>query len=74
MVTQSQRRKKLQKVEIKRRLMSVEETAHYLGISPQTIYNKTHRRAKNRFPVKPKRVGKLLKFDKREVDAYVDSL
>lgn len=54
--------------------MSVEETAHYLGISPQTIYNKTHRRAKNRFPVKPKRVGKLLKFDKREVDAYVDSL
>ncbi len=56
------------------RLLSVEETAKYLGISPRTIYNQTGRKAKIKFPVKPKKVGKLLKFDLRELDAYIESL
>lgn len=57
-----------------RRLLSVEETAAYLGISPRTIYNKIGRKAKNKFPVKPKRIGKLVKFDLRDLDAFIESL
>ena len=57
-----------------RRLLSVEETARYLGISPRTIYNQTGRKAKIKFLVKPKKFGKLLKFDRQELDAYIDSL
>jgi excisionase family DNA binding protein len=59
---------------VERRLMSVEETAAYLGISPQTIYNQIHRRAKKKFPVKPKRVGRSIRFDRRDVDAYIEGL
>jgi len=58
----------------KRRLLSVEETASYLGISARTIYNKIGRKAKEKFPVKPKRIGKLVKFDIRDLDSYIESL
>jgi len=57
-----------------KRLLSVEETAKYLGVSPRTIYNQTHRKAKRPFPVKPKRIGKLIKFDRDDLDAWIDSL
>jgi excisionase family DNA binding protein len=60
--------------EITRRLLSVEELAQYLGISPRTIYNQLGRKAKKRFPIKPKRIGRLVKFDLNEVDRYIDSL
>ena len=57
-----------------RRLLSVEETAKYLGISPRTLYNRTAPKSKNPFPVKPKRIGKLIKFDINDLDHYIDSL
>jgi len=57
-----------------KRLLSVKETAVYLGISERTIYNQIHRRAKKKFPVKPKRIGKLVKFDVRDLERYVESL
>ena len=57
-----------------KRLLSVEETASYLGISDRTIYNQICRRAKKRFPIKPKRIGKRILFDINEIDQYVDSL
>ena len=56
-----------------RRLLSAEETAKYLGISVRTLYNRTGRKAKNKFPVRPKKIGKLLKFDKNEIDFWLDS-
>jgi len=59
---------------IRKRLLSPEETAEYLGISVRTIYNQISRRAKRKFPVKPKRVGRLVKFDIRDLDAYIESL
>ena len=46
-----------------KRLLSVEQTASYLGISDRTIYNQICRRAKKRFPIKPKRIGKRILFD-----------
>jgi len=57
-----------------RRLLSVEETANYLGLSPRTIYNAVARKSKKPFPVKPKRIGKLVKFDIRDLEQYVESL
>lgn len=57
-----------------KRLLSVEETAEYLGLSPRTIYNQVCRKAKKPFPVKAKRVGKLVKFDIRDLERYIESL
>jgi len=57
-----------------KRLLSVDEAAKYLGISPRTIYNAVAPKSKNPFPVKPKRVGKLVKFDIRDLEQYVESL
>ncbi len=58
----------------RKRLLSVKESAEFLGISPRTIYNQTHQNAKIKFPVKVKRFGKLIKFDIRDLEAYVDSI
>ena len=57
-----------------KRLLSVEETAVYLGMSPRTIYNQICPKAKKRFPVKPKRLGKLVKFDVKDLDEYIESI
>jgi len=57
-----------------KRLLSVEGAAEYLDISPRTIYNQICRKAKKKFPVKPKRIGKSVKFDIRDLDKYIDSL
>ena len=57
-----------------KRLLSVEETAQYLGLSARTIYNAIAPKSKKPFPVKAKRVGKLVKFDIRDLEKYVDEL
>lgn len=57
-----------------KRLLSIQETAQYLGISQKTIYNQTGPRAKKVFPIKVKRIGKLVKFDIKDLDEYIDSL
>ena len=58
----------------KTRLLSVEELSQLLGISPRTIYNGVHRRAKKPFPIKPKRIGRSIKFDVRDVERFIESL
>ena len=57
-----------------KRLLSVEETAVLLGISPRTIYNQIGKKTKIRFPIKPKRIGRLVKFDIKDIDAFLDSI
>lgn len=57
-----------------KRLLSVDEAAEYLGLSPRTIYNAIAPKSKRPFPVRPKRLGKLVKFDLKELERYVDSL
>jgi len=59
---------------IQKRLLSVEETAAFLGISVRTIYNQICRKAKIKFPIKPKRIGRRILFDVRDLEHYVDSL
>jgi predicted DNA-binding transcriptional regulator AlpA len=61
-------------LDISKRLLSVEETAEYLGMGRQTLYNRTSRKSKNPFPVKPKRMGGSVKFDRQELEAYIASL
>ena len=59
---------------VKKRLLSVEEVAQYLGLSSRTIYNQIAPKSKRPFPIKPKRIGKLVKFDVRDLDNYIDTL
>jgi excisionase family DNA binding protein len=56
-----------------KRLLSVEEAAQYLGMAPRTIYNAVAPKSKNPFPVKAKRIGKLVRFDIRDLDAFIDA-
>ena len=56
------------------RLMSVEETAWYLGIAAKTLRNRIGPRAPKPFPVKCKRIGKRVLFDRKDLDKYIDSL
>jgi predicted DNA-binding transcriptional regulator AlpA len=56
------------------RLLNIIEAGRYLGISPRTLYNRCAPKAAVPFPVKPKRVGKSVRFDLRDLDAYIDSL
>lgn len=59
---------------LSRRLLSLEETAEYLGLSRRTLYNRSGRRAKNPLPFKLKRIGKLVKVDLRDLEKYVESI
>ncbi len=59
---------------IHKRLCSIEDAAVYLGISAKTIRNRLGPRAPNPFPVKPKRIGKRVLFDLRDLESLVDSL
>ena len=60
--------------QLTKRLLSVEEVAVYLGISARTIYNQVAPKSKRPFPIKAKRIGKLVKFDVKDLDNYIDTL
>jgi predicted DNA-binding transcriptional regulator AlpA len=55
----------------RKRLIGVNELSAYLGLKPQTIYNKV---CTGKFPIPHKRLGRLLKWDIRDVDCYLDNL
>jgi len=57
-----------------KRLLSIEDTAKYLGIAPKTVRNRLGRKAENPFPVKPKRIGKRVLFDVKDLNTYIDKL
>ena len=57
-----------------KRLLSVQEAAFYLNLSDRTVYNRICRNAKNPFPFKVKRLGRLRKFDIRNLEEYVNSI
>ena len=60
--------------DIQPRLLNVKQAARYLSIAPKTIRNRIGPRAPNPFPVKPKRIGKRVLFDRKDLDRFVDSL
>ena len=56
------------------RLLTVDLAAQYLGLAPKTLRNRLGPRAEDPFPVKPKRIGRKLLFDRMDLDAYADLL
>ena len=54
-----------------KRLLDVPESAEYIGLQPGTIYN---RLSLGTFPIQPKRIGKLVRFDIRDLDKFIDDL
>jgi excisionase family DNA binding protein len=52
-------------------MLDIHELSDYVGLSRQTIYNKL---AAGTFPIKTKRIGRRLKWDRRDVDRYLDQL
>ena len=56
------------------RLLTVPQAARYLGIGTQTLYNRIAPGAKDPFPIKPKGIGRLRRFDRQQLDAFIDSL
>ncbi|MFC1880662.1 helix-turn-helix transcriptional regulator [Thermodesulfobacteriota bacterium] len=57
-----------------KRLLNINETARFLGISPRSIYNQLARNAKRRFPIKPVRHGGSIRFDINDLNEYIDLL
>ncbi len=52
-------------------MMGIKELAEYVGVKPQTIRNKI---SLGTFPIPTKKIGRLLKWDRRDVDRYLDKL
>ncbi len=57
-----------------KRLFTTREAASYLGLAPRTLYNGSGRKAAKPFPVKPRRFGKRLLWDRKDLDAFADGL
>jgi hypothetical protein len=57
-----------------KRLLTVEQTAHYLGLAPKTIRNGLGPKAQKPFPVKPVRLAGKVLFRLEDLDSYIDSL
>jgi predicted DNA-binding transcriptional regulator AlpA len=53
---------------MEKRLLSVKELSEYIGLSPQTIYNKVNR---GNFPIPYKKVFGLLKWEREEVNEFL---
>jgi predicted DNA-binding transcriptional regulator AlpA len=56
---------------MEKRLLSVRELSEYVGLSPQTIYNKINR---GNFPIPYKKVFGLLKWEMEEVNDFLNKL
>jgi predicted DNA-binding transcriptional regulator AlpA len=56
------------------RLLDIQQAACFLGLKPRTIYNRIGPRSTNPFPVKPRRIGRKVLFDIRELEAFVNTL
>ncbi len=56
---------------MEKRLLSVRELSEYIGLSPQTIYNKINR---GNFPIPYKKIFGLLKWEMGEVNDFLNKL
>jgi len=57
-----------------KRLFTIDEAAHYLGLAPKTIRNGLGPPAKKPFPIKPVKVDGRVLFRKEDLDEHVDGL
>ena len=61
----------MEKKESENELETVKGVARRLIISERTVYNKL---SAGTFPIKPIRVGRLLRFRTEDINAYLDAL
>ena len=57
--------------DVVKRFYTVKEISTILNISPQTIYNAM---SKKTFPIKPKRMGKAVRFDIKDIEAFIQKI
>ena len=57
-----------------KRFWNVHETAHYLGLAPRTVYNRVAPGAPNPFPIRSRRLGRKVLFDRNDVEAFAANL
>ena len=55
-------------------LLSIDETATYIGLSPKTLRNQLGPRAIKPFPVLPVRIGGRVLFRRSDLDEFIDRL
>ena len=73
-MAKEKKRNRKEEAPIAPRLLSTKQAAGYLGYSRQTIYNGRVKNSQYKFPVEPKKVGGKLLWDRKELDAFIDSL
>jgi predicted DNA-binding transcriptional regulator AlpA len=56
---------------MEKRMMDIKELSSYIGLKPQTIRNQI---SKGTFKIPTKKLGRLLKWDRRDVDGFLDKL
>ncbi len=56
---------------MEKRMMDIKELASYIGLKPQTIRNQI---SMGTFQIPTKKLGRLLKWDRRDVDGFLDKL
>ena len=56
---------------MEKRMMDIKELSSYIGIKPQTIRNQI---SMGTFLIPTKKLGRLLKWDRRDVDGFLDKL
>mgnify|MGYP001013354351 FL=1 len=54
-----------------KRMMDIKELSSYIGLKPQTIRNQI---SMGTFKIPTKKLGRLLKWDRRDVDGFLDKL
>ena len=54
-----------------KRMMDIKELSFYIGLKPQTIRNQI---SMGTFQIPTKKLGRLLKWDRRDVDGFLDKL
>lgn len=54
-----------------KRMLNIRETAAYLGVAEKTLYNRSCPSAKDPFPVQPKRIGRMLRWDIKDLEKFI---
>ena len=56
------------------RLLTVEQVATMLSLSPRSIYNSCLKGSRYPFPIRPVRIRRCIRFRREDVESYIESL
>ena len=55
----------------KRRTLSLKEAADLIGVSQRTLYSRTSQKSKKKLPFRFFRFGRLIRFDRLEIERFI---